>query len=138
MHRSETDLDTVAPELVSTSDKFLIYSYEQAIRHITQYRSEKEQVLYMITDEVLFNVWDALCLSINQDHREVYFPYLPHVFDLLTKTENGSDLCDYLAFIEETKMDGEKGDPLGKRRAWRVVDILMKYRDTLFTQPDNT
>lgn len=137
MHSSETDFDTVSPDVLSPPDKFLVYSYEQAYHHITQCRSEQEQMLYMITDEVLFNVWDALSLSIDQEHREVYYPYLPQVFDLLTKTENGNDICDYLTFIEETRMDAVPGDPLARRRAWRVVDILMNYRASLFAQPDN-
>ena len=98
---------------------------------MTQWRSEKEQTLYMVTDELLFNVWDALCLSMNQEYREAYFPYLPHVFDLLNATDNGHEICDYLVFVEETKMNTIKGDTLARRRAWRVVNLLLSYRAAL-------
>jgi len=101
---------------------------------MTQWRSSKEQLLYIFVDEVLFNIWDALCLSMNQEHREVYFPYLPHVFDMLTATENGHEIGKYLTFIEETTMGAIKGDTLARRRAWRTVDILMGYRASIFAQ----
>ncbi|GEM_PF-1354965 len=138
MKSPDTDLDTLSPETVSKPVKYMIYSHEQAFRHMTLLRSDKEQQLYMITDEVLFNVWDALSLSIDQEHREVYFPYLPHVFDLLTETENGYEICDYLTFIEETGMGAVKSDTLAKRRAWRVVDILLEYRAAILAEPENT
>ena len=138
MNDCESEFDAIPPDSVANPAKFLVYSHEQAVQHILQRRSEKEQILYMITDEVLFNVWDAFCLSINDEHRDVYFPYLPQVFDLLIKAQNGDDLFDYLTFIEETRMDAEKGDALARRRAWRVVDILLNYRNTLFEEPDNT
>ena len=128
MKNRDSDLEDFSSELASRPVKFLIYSHEQAFRHMTQWRSEMEQSLYMITDEVLFNVWDALSLSIDQEHREVYFPYLPHVFDLLMETEDGHEICYYLTFIEETRMGAVKGDTLTRRRAWRTVDILMGYR----------
>jgi len=112
--------------------KYMIYSQEQAFRHMTQKRSDKEQLLYMITDDILFNVWDAFCLSIDQEYREEYLPYLPHVFDLLRTTDNGLDLYDYLVFVEESKISAFKGDTLARRRASRVVDLLLEYRDTIF------
>jgi hypothetical protein len=136
MTSSDSDLQSFSPEKISKPVKFLIYSHEQAFRHMTLCRSDKEQLLYMITDEVLFNVWDALSLSIDQDHREVYFPYLPHVFDLLTATEDGREIGDYLTFIEETKMGAIHGDTLARRRAWRVVNILMGYKTAIFAQPE--
>jgi hypothetical protein len=131
-------LDTDFVTSVSKPVKYLIYSNEQAFRHMTSWRSDKEQLLYMITDEVLFNVWDALSLSIDQQYREVYLPYLPHVFDLLTETEDGHEICEYLTFIEETKMGAMKSDTLARRRAWRVVAILLEYRKAIFAQPENT
>ncbi len=138
MKTPETDLDAFSPGTASKAVKFLIYSHEQAFRHMTMWRSDKEQLLYMITDEVLFNVWDALSLSIDQEHREVYYPYLPHVFDLLIETEDGHEICDYLTFIEDAKMGAVKGDTLSKRRAWRVVDVLMRYRKAISAQSENT
>lgn len=113
-------------------NKYRIYSVEQAFRHITAKRPEREQLLYMVADDVLFNVWDALCLSINEEYREEYLPYLPHVFDLLCNTTEGLDLYDYLVFIEETKYNSIKGDPLTRRRASRVVDLLLEYRQVIF------
>jgi hypothetical protein len=89
----------------------------------------------MIVDEVLFNVWDPLTLSLHQDCREVYYPYLPHVFDLLIVTENGGEICDYLIFVEQTLMGAVKDDTLAKRRAGRVVEILMEYWTALLQQP---
>lgn len=132
------DLDTLSPDTASKPVKYLIYSHEQAFRHMTLWRSEKEQQLYLITDEVLFNVWDALSLSIDQEHREVYYPYLPHVFDLLTETDDGHEICEYLTFIEVTNMGAVQGDTLTRRRASRVVDVLMQYRKTIFTHPNDT
>jgi hypothetical protein len=136
MKSPDSDLDTFSQELVEKPVKFLIYSHEQAFRHMTLWRSEKEQILYMITDEVLFNVWDALSLSIDLEYREVYFPYLPHVFDLLIETEDGHEIIDYLSFIEETKMGAIKGDTLARRRAGRVVDILMGYKTAVNEQSE--
>jgi hypothetical protein len=115
--------------------KYLIYSQEQAFRHMTKYRSEQEQALYMIVDEVLFYVWDALSLSIDQDHRDVYYPYLPHVFDLLLTTERGHEIADYLTFIEETRMGALKGDNLARKRAWRVVEVVLNYKQKLLAPP---
>ncbi len=135
MECPDVNLDPLSPGTTSKPVKYLIYSHEQAIRHMTSWRSDNDQLLYMITDEVLFNVWDALCLSIDQEHREVYFPYLPHVFDLLTETEDGHEICKYLTFIEEARMGAIKGDTLVRRRAWRVVAILMEYRNAIFAQP---
>lgn len=113
--------------------KYLIYSQEQAFRHMTRYRSEQEQALYMIVDEVLFYVWDALSLSIDEDHRDVYYPYLPHVFDLLLKTDHGHEIADYLTFIEETRMGAFKGDNLARKRAWRLVEVVLNYKQKLLT-----
>jgi hypothetical protein len=111
--------------------KYLIYSQEQAFRHMTKYRSEQEQALYMIVDEVLFYVWDALSLSIDDDHRDVYYPYLPHVFDLLLTTERGNEIADYLTFIEETRMGAFKGDNLARKRAWRLVEVVLNFKQKL-------
>lgn len=111
--------------------KYLIYSQEQAFRHMTKHRSEQEQALYMIVDEVLFYVWDALSLSIDQDHRDVYYPYLPHVFDLLLATERGHEIADYLTFIEETRMGAAKGDNLARKRAWRLTEVVLDYKHKL-------
>lgn len=113
--------------------KYLIYSQEQAFRHMTKYRPEQEQALYMIVDEVLFYVWDALSLSIDQDHRDVYYPYLPHVFDLLLTTERGHEIADYLTFIEETRLGAIKGDNLARKRAWRLVEVVLDYKQKLLT-----
>ncbi len=116
----------------------IVYSQEQAFLHITQKRSDKEQLLYMITDDILFNVWDALCLSIDQDSREEYIPYLPHVFDLLIATDDGLDLFDYLVTVEELNFNGFKDDALAKRRASRVVDLLLEHRNTIFSDEEKT
>lgn len=136
MERLDTNLAAPSPEAAKKPVKYRIYSQEQAFRHMTLWRSEKERRLYMITDEVLFNVWDALCLSIDQEYREVYLPYLPHVFDLLKETEDGQDLCDYLVFIEESQMGTVTGDQLARRRAWRTVEILMDCRATVLAHPE--
>ena len=139
----DTDMSTLdqqntvhgpSDEVVKKPVKYMIYSQEQAFRHMTQRRSDKEQLLYTITDDILFNVWDAFCLSIDQQHREEYLPYLPHVFDLLSSTDDGLDLYDYLVFIEETLPGGFKGDALARRRSSRVVDLLLEYRATIFNE----
>ncbi len=132
MESPDVNLNSLSPEATSKPVKYLIYSHEQAFRHITSWRSNNDQLLYMITDEVLFYIWDALSLSIDQEQREVYLPYLPHVFDLLTETEDGYEISDYLTFIEETRMGAIKGDTLARRRAWRVVSILLEYRAAIF------
>lgn len=126
-----TKPDQTIPELRRKPVQYRIYSQEQSFRHMTKWRGEKEQALYMITDEILFNVWDALCLSFDQQNREAYLPYLPHVFDLLNTTDNGFDLCDYLVFIEENKMGAVKGDTLARRRALRVVSLLLACRASI-------
>ena len=112
--------------------KYLIYSQEQAFRHITRMRSQEEQALYMLVEEMLFYVWDALSLSIDEEHREVYYPYLPHVFDLLMATEDGQEIVDYLTFIEETRMGAIKGDNLARKRAWRLVEQVLRYKQDLY------
>jgi hypothetical protein len=116
----------------NSSGKYKIYSQEQAFQHLTRIRSEKEQQLYMATDEVLFHVWDALCLSIDKKYRDEYLPYLPQVFDLLKVTNDGQDIFEYLIFIEE-KLGTPPGDTLAPRRAARTVDILLKYRNAILT-----
>lgn len=113
----------------STAPVFRIYSQEEAYRHLTRERSQKEQELYLAVDEILFNVWDALSVSIDSSYREEYLPYLPHVFDLLISTTDGLDIFDYLVFIEETQYGADTSDLLTRQRAGRVVDILMKYRN---------
>jgi hypothetical protein len=127
-------MSTTFSSMTARPVKYLIYSQEQAFRHMTVSRPDKEQQLYIFTDETLFFVWDALSLSIDEENREVYFPYLPHVFDLLKETEDGHEICDYLTFIEETRMGAVRGDTLSKRRAWRVADLLLKYKTALFLQ----
>lgn len=109
-----------------------VYSEEEAFLHMTRRRPDREQLLYSIVDEVLFNVWDALCLSIDLKSREAYLPYLPHAFDLLNNTENGLELYDYLVFVEETQMGTFTGDALARRRASMVVDVLLGYRKSIF------
>lgn len=111
---------------------YLIYSQEQAFRHITRVRSEKEQALYMLVDEMLFYVWDAQSLSIDEEHREVYYPYLPQVFDLLMATEDGQEIVDYLVFIEETRMGAIKGDNLARKRAWRFAEQVLAHKKQLY------
>lgn len=124
-------MDTPQPQKTTTASDHAIYSVEQAIRHITQLRPEAEQRLYVITDEVLFNRWDAFCLSFNQEYRDEYLPYLPHVFDLLKSTTDGQDIFDYLLFIEENVIGTLPGDTLSSRRAANTVDILLKHRETI-------
>jgi hypothetical protein len=119
-------------EIAKKPAKYAIYSEEQTYRHMTQRRSDKEQLLYTITDDVLFNAWDAFCISIDQQYREEYLPFLTHVFDLLRTTDDGFDLYEYLVFVEETNFGSLKGDALTRRRASRVVDLLLEYRDTIF------
>lgn len=111
-----------------------VYSLEEAFTHITRQRSREDQELYIFTDEVLFKVWDALCLSLNDEYREEYLPYLPHVFDLLKTRENGAEILDYLLFIEEDKYGTTKNDILAQRRAERVVNILLEYRGMIEKQ----
>ncbi len=113
--------------------KFLIYSQEQAFRHMTRWRPEPERALYTLVDDLLFSSWDALSLSIDEEHRDVYYPYLPHVFDLLMTSEDGHEVVDYLLFIEETQMGAIRGDTLAQRRAWRLVELLLGHRRALFT-----
>lgn len=131
---------TVTKNLDPTSDAGTrmahhpVYSPEQAVCHITRQRTEKERQLYIITDELLFNVWDPLCLSFDQQYREEYLSYLPHVFDLLLNTKDGLDLYDYLVYIEEIELGGFKGDIVARRRASRIVNTLLRYRKSLFNK----
>ena len=110
---------------------FLIYSLEQAYRHMTRQRDYREQELYLKVDEILFYVWDPLCISIDQLYREEYLPYLPHVFDLMLASQNGEELLSYLVFVEENKFGVTRGDNLARLRARRCVEILMEYRHQL-------
>lgn len=112
--------------------QYRVYSQEQAFSHMTRQRSEKHQLLYLIVDDVLFNIWDSYCLSIDQQYREEYLPYLPHVFDLLCATEDGMDIFDYLVYVEENELGTFKGDMLSRRRAARVVEILLDHKETIF------
>ena len=113
------------------SHKFIIYSHEQAFRHMTQMRSDKEQELYIKTDEALFHLWDPNCLSIDDQSREEYLAYLPHVFDLLMDTDDGAELIDYLIFIEESQFGIAKGDNLALERACRLVNTLLEQKKEL-------
>lgn len=110
------------------ADKFIIYSEEEAFRHMTQMRSSQEQELYIKTDEALFHLWDPNCLSIDDQFREEYLTYLPQVFDLLLSTKDGAELIDYLLFIEETQYSVKKGDNLALERACRLVNALLNYK----------
>lgn len=113
------------------SNKFIIYSHEQAFRHMTEIRSDKEQELYIKTDEALFHLWDPNCLSIDDRFREEYLAYLPHVYDLLMGSDDGSELMDYLIFIEESQYGIAKGDNLALERASRLVNVLLEYKQRL-------
>ena len=95
---------------------------------MTQVRSDREQELYIVTDEALYYIWDANCLSIDDQHREEYLSYLPHLFDLLINSEDGAELTEYLIFIEESQYGIEKGDNLALERASRVVNTLLDYK----------
>lgn len=122
-------MDTVKNK--ASIGKNILYSIEEAYQHLVQVRSKTEQQLYIVTEDVLYNVWDALCLSLHQQYRDEYLPYLPHIFDLLKNTENGQEIRDYLEFIEEELIETFPGDTLPARRAARTVDILLKQRDTI-------
>jgi len=113
------------------ADKFIIYSQEEAFHHMTQMRSSQEQELYIRTDEALFHLWDPNCLSIDDQFREEYLTYLPQVFDLLIRTEDGAELIDYLLFIEESQYGVKKGDNLALKRACRLVNALLAYKESL-------
>ena len=115
----------------SPPNKFVIYSHEEAFRHMTQIRSGREQELYIKADEALFYLWDANCLSIDEEYREEYLSYLPHVFDLLMSSEDGDDLVDYLVFIEESQYGIAKGDNLALERASRLTNTLLEYKKRL-------
>ncbi|WP_457575618.1 hypothetical protein [Desulfomarina sp.] len=123
-------------EKKDSTEKFKIYSPEQAFQHLTRIRSEQEQQLYVATDEVLFHVWDALCISIDKKYRDEYLPYLPHIFDLLKTTRDGREIYEYLIYIEE-RLGTPPGDNLAPKRATRTVDILLKYRDAILRSPGN-
>lgn len=137
METPDNTSQSIEKEDSAPKANFLIYDPEEAFLHMTRRRSEQEQLLYSITDEVLFNVWDALCLSIDQEHREAYLPYLPHAYDLLLETTDGMDLYDYLVFVEETEMDTFQGDALARTRAARVIDILLNYRRSILGEGDS-
>ena len=119
------------PQNQINSSKFIIYSHDQAFRHMTQIRTDREQELYIKTDETMFHLWDPNCLSIDDQYREEYLAYLPHVFDLLMNSEDGSELIDYLLYIEESQYGIAKGDNLALERACRLVNILMDYKERL-------
>lgn len=122
-------METQAEQL--QADKFIIYSHDEACKHMTQMRSSQEQELYIKTDEALFHLWDPNCLSIDDDFREEYFTYLPHAFDLLIGSEDGAELIDYLVYIEESQYGVNKGDNLALERACRLVNTLLYYKKSL-------
>lgn len=124
-----TNMETAEDQLIA--NQFVIYSEEQAFYHMTRLRSYKEQELYIKTDEALFHLWDANCLSIDDAYREEYLAYLPHVFDLLMESEDGQQLIDYLIFIEESQYGVAKGDNLALERASRLVHFLLEYKKQL-------
>ena len=113
------------------SRRFVIYSHEQAFRHMTKDRPDNEQELYIKTDEALFHLWDPNCLSIDDQYREAYLAYLPHAFDLLMNSDDGTELIDYLVFIEESKYGIAKGDNLALERASRLTNLLLEYKEQL-------
>lgn len=115
----------------SSENTFLIYSHEEAFLHMTRHRSEKEQDLYIKTDEALFHIWDANCLSIDDTHREAYLSYLPHLFDLLLQTGDGEEVISYLIYIEETYFNVQHGDNLALERACRLTNLLLDYKADL-------
>lgn len=121
----------VAAQQEQYQDNFLVYSHDDAFLHMTRYRPEKEQNLYIKTDEALFHIWDANCVSIDDSYREEYLAYLPHLFDLLLETEDGAEIIDYLLYIEETYFGIRKGDNLALERACRLTDVLLQYKNDL-------
>ena len=124
-----TGIETAEEQLIP--EQFVIYSEEQAFQHMTRLRSDVEQELYIKTDEALFHLWDANCLSIDEAYREEYLTYLPHLFDLLMESQDGQELIDYLVFIEESQYGVAKGDNLALERASRLVDFLLDYKKRL-------
>ncbi len=138
MSNSEQSKDDSQQTSTSESAKYRIYSQEEAFIHMTQPRPESQQQLYLLIDDVLFYNWDALCLSVDEDYREEYLPYLPHVFDLLLNTDDGTDIYEYLLSIENTESDSSKSDNLAKQRATRVVEILLEYRSKILSKENNT
>lgn len=124
-----TNMERAEDQLLT--NQFVIYSEEQAFHHMTRLRSDREQELYIKTDEALFYLWDANCLSIDDTHREEYLAYLPHVFDLLMASEDGQELIDYLVFIEESQYGVAKGDNLALERASRLVNFILDYKNRL-------
>lgn len=128
MHNSEHTPENSSQTPATDSAQYRIYSQEQAFVHMTQPRPEPQQQLYMVVDDVLFYNWDALCLSVDEDYREEYLPYLPHVFDLLVNTDDGEEIYDYLVGIENTIINSDYSDNLVKQRAARVVEVLLEYK----------
>jgi len=120
------------------SKQYPVYSTEQALEHLTKPRPASGQRLYVYIDEILFNKWDALCLSINQDYRDEYLPYLPYIFDLLKVTKDGHEIFDYLLFIEEEKIGTFPGDTLVARRATSIVEALLDFRASILKRLTKT
>ena len=128
--------DQTTPLSSEKAERHLVYSRDHVFRHMTRLRPEREQALYMLLDELLFYRWDALCLSIDEEYREVYYPFLPHLFDLLLTTEDGRELVDYLTFVEETRLGAITGDNLVRKRAWRLAEQVLRYKQQLFATED--
>ncbi len=121
----------ITKQPTSDSARYPIYTAEQAFTHLIQKRSAELQELYIETDKILFNVWDALCLSITDKYNEDYLPFLPHVFELLVQTSDGQDISDYLLYVEEKQFGAAPLDTLALRRAARTVDILLEMKNDI-------
>jgi len=131
MNSSENTIKDSLKNVQNDSFQYKMYTIDQAFAHMTQPRPEPEQQLYVTVDEVLFYSWDAQCLSVDDEYREEYLTYVPHVFDLLLQTTDGDDIFDYLIYIENSWDTALKADNLVRQRASRVVEMLMENKEAI-------
>ncbi|SDG32251.1 hypothetical protein [Dyella sp. 333MFSha] len=85
-----------------------------------------EQLLRRI-DEVLHYRWDPLGVSDSPEARDEYESYVPRTFQLLKATTDGSDVADYLHWLNTEQM----GVGANRKHDAEIVDLLMRWRDQL-------
>jgi hypothetical protein len=90
--------------------------------------------LYRRVDEVLHYVWDPCSIADAPQARDEYYGYLPQVFALLQGGASAEELAQYLASIEQSRMDSE----IKVEALLPIGELLVVWREHLASTPNNS
>jgi hypothetical protein len=86
---------------------------------------EEDKKIYLEIDRILWEMWDPVGVNDNEDFRDEYQSYVPHIFTL-AKQRNLEALADYLYKTETALMgmDARNTKALLKR-CFDIAQIIM-------------